>query len=128
MTGDPDTAPPKPEIFRLDPRLPLMLAAASGGMILTNVPADLEAGLDLAFVGVGPLLGLGCIPWALYPFVVLHDDHLRVGRQVFKYCHILAVEAGATTRRASVTQSRHTQPYLLIQTWQSEPFSNTASN
>lgn len=105
-----------------------MLAAVSGGMILFGVLAGLEEGLDVAYAGVGLLLGLGCIPWALYPFAVLHDDHLKVGRQVFKYRHILAVEAGATTRRASVTQNRHTQPYLLIQTRQSEPFSNTASN
>jgi hypothetical protein len=119
MTNPPDTQPPPPEIFRIDPRAPFIIATAGVCMVLFGALADLEDGLDTAFAGVGLLLVLGSIPLAVHPFAVLNDDHLKVGKQVFHYRDIVAVLDGAFAKAATATLPRHTQPFLLIQTTQS---------
>lgn len=118
MTEQPDTALPAIEIFRINPRLPLIVAAASLGMILFGTLGEFDDELGTVFAGVGLLFGLGCIPWAMHDFVTLTEYHMRVGKQTFKYRDIVAVHPGAMAKRATATMPKHSQPFLLIQTRQ----------
>ncbi|MBN8290655.1 hypothetical protein JI664_01635 [Rhodobacter sp. NTK016B] len=109
-----------PEIFRIDPIFPRILAVAAVCFILYGTYLGITDDLGVSFAGVGVLIGLACIPFSRHAFAALYDDHLRVGKEVIRYRDIVAVMHGelALGRVGSVRDAR--QPFLLIQTRQSE--------
>ncbi|WP_370207281.1 hypothetical protein [Pararhodobacter marinus] len=109
-----------PEIFRIDPIFPRILAVAAVCFILYGTSLGITDDLGVSFASFGVLIGLACIPFSRHVFAALYDDHLRVGREVVRYRDIVAVLHGelALGRVGSVRDAR--QPFLLIQTKQSE--------